>query len=235
MDMDAPAGDGLTRAEGLWFADCGLIIQAEKTLFRVSRDLLAAQSSVFRDMASLPPQTPEVRMEGCPDTENQHVVIAGLARKIGADWILPSAFYRMCQTAEEHHVMTTSHLGDSHRAEFMQGVRFLETKGVTDILDFLWCLPVCRDVDPTDCNMTREENYRRVIKNAHYDPAVISTMPLELWREADWRHLYECTDCYSGMRREHQAARLDLWDRLPGIFGLPDWAELEKMKEVALA
>ncbi|KAJ7100389.1 hypothetical protein C8R44DRAFT_642011 [Mycena epipterygia] len=57
---------GLTRAEGLWFADCGLIIQAESTLFRISRDYLAAHSPVFRDMLSLPTPPDADIMDGCP-------------------------------------------------------------------------------------------------------------------------------------------------------------------------
>ncbi|KAJ7128299.1 hypothetical protein C8R46DRAFT_1237068 [Mycena filopes] len=57
----------LTGAEGLWFEDCGLIIQAETTLFRVSRDFLAMRSPVFGGNACpLPtPQDAEL-MEGCP-------------------------------------------------------------------------------------------------------------------------------------------------------------------------
>ncbi|KAJ7128253.1 hypothetical protein C8R46DRAFT_1144898 [Mycena filopes] len=55
-----------TRADGLWFEDCGLIIQAETTLFRVSRDVLAIQSPIFRDMFSLPPPKDADMMYGCP-------------------------------------------------------------------------------------------------------------------------------------------------------------------------
>ncbi|KAK7006715.1 BTB domain-containing protein [Favolaschia claudopus] len=58
--------DELTRASDLWFEDCGLIIQAEKTIFRVSRDFLALQSPVFRDMLSLPPPKTADMMFGCP-------------------------------------------------------------------------------------------------------------------------------------------------------------------------
>jgi hypothetical protein len=57
---------GLTRADGLWFQDCGLIIQAETTLFRVSRDFLAMRSPVFRDMLSMPTPKDADMMEGCP-------------------------------------------------------------------------------------------------------------------------------------------------------------------------
>ncbi|KAJ7602681.1 hypothetical protein B0H17DRAFT_1122261 [Mycena rosella] len=56
----------LVRAEGLWFEDCGLIIQAENVLFRVSRDFLAARSSIFEDMLSLPTPRDAERMNGCP-------------------------------------------------------------------------------------------------------------------------------------------------------------------------
>ncbi|KAJ6535566.1 hypothetical protein B0H19DRAFT_1183764 [Mycena capillaripes] len=63
---NAPESGGLTRAEGLWLADCGLIIQAETTLFRVSRDFLAIQSPIFRDMLSLPTPDDAEMMDGCP-------------------------------------------------------------------------------------------------------------------------------------------------------------------------
>ncbi|KAK7028755.1 hypothetical protein R3P38DRAFT_934772 [Favolaschia claudopus] len=56
----------LIRAEGLWFEDCGLVIRAENTLFRISRDFLALQSPVFRDMLSLPPPKSTDLIDGCP-------------------------------------------------------------------------------------------------------------------------------------------------------------------------
>ncbi|KAJ7677125.1 hypothetical protein DFH06DRAFT_1080174 [Mycena polygramma] len=72
MNLDTAPPDrastdpGLTRAEGLWFQDCGLIIQAEHTLFRISRDFLAFSSPVFRDMFLLPPPKDADMMDGCP-------------------------------------------------------------------------------------------------------------------------------------------------------------------------
>ncbi|KAF8127526.1 hypothetical protein K438DRAFT_2000673 [Mycena galopus ATCC 62051] len=56
----------LVRADGLWFADGGLIIQAETTVFRVYRDFLAIHSAVFRDMLSIPIPVDAETMEGCP-------------------------------------------------------------------------------------------------------------------------------------------------------------------------
>ncbi|KAJ7876240.1 hypothetical protein B0H13DRAFT_1723032 [Mycena leptocephala] len=71
MDVSAAenpsTGDSvLIRAEGLWFEDFGLIIQAERTLFRVSRDFLAVRSPVFQDMLSLPTPQSSDMMDGCP-------------------------------------------------------------------------------------------------------------------------------------------------------------------------
>ncbi|KAK7013124.1 BTB domain-containing protein [Favolaschia claudopus] len=50
----------LKRVEDLWFSDASLILRAENSLFRVHSGILAARSSVFRDMIAFPqPQQPE--------------------------------------------------------------------------------------------------------------------------------------------------------------------------------
>ncbi|KAJ7192561.1 hypothetical protein GGX14DRAFT_479899 [Mycena pura] len=77
MSVDTSTTDqtsALTEAEGLWFLDCGLIMQAENTLFRVSGDLLELHSPIFRHMLSRSlPITATMDMDGCqlvmlPDT-----------------------------------------------------------------------------------------------------------------------------------------------------------------------
>ncbi|KAJ7476716.1 hypothetical protein FB451DRAFT_1366346 [Mycena latifolia] len=47
-------GEQLKRVEDLWFPDSNLILRAENTLFRVHSSILAARSSVFRDMVAFP-------------------------------------------------------------------------------------------------------------------------------------------------------------------------------------
>ncbi|KAJ6535567.1 hypothetical protein B0H19DRAFT_432915 [Mycena capillaripes] len=56
----------LMRADGLWFEDCGLIVRAEKTLFRISKHHLASHSPIFRDMLLLPQPPNAEMMDGCP-------------------------------------------------------------------------------------------------------------------------------------------------------------------------
>lgn len=49
----------------IWMPYGDIIIQAESTQFRVNRDVLAQQSSVFKDMFSVPQPPNEPTIEGC--------------------------------------------------------------------------------------------------------------------------------------------------------------------------
>ncbi|KAJ7099933.1 hypothetical protein B0H15DRAFT_818094 [Mycena belliarum] len=50
----------------IWMPYGDIILQAESTLFRVNRDVLAQQSSVFCDMFSIPQPPNEPTVDGCP-------------------------------------------------------------------------------------------------------------------------------------------------------------------------
>lgn len=56
-----------TRSGSVWFDDGNIIIQAEGTIFKVYRGVLAAHSSVFKDMLSIPQPSSEglSAIEGC--------------------------------------------------------------------------------------------------------------------------------------------------------------------------
>ncbi|KAJ7261041.1 hypothetical protein C8J57DRAFT_472038 [Mycena rebaudengoi] len=51
---------------GLWFNDCGLILRAGNQGYRVSCDLLALHSPVFKDMLDFPPPEDSEIIDGCP-------------------------------------------------------------------------------------------------------------------------------------------------------------------------
>ncbi|KAJ7053191.1 hypothetical protein C8F01DRAFT_996952 [Mycena amicta] len=55
----------LKQADGLYFKDCGLIIQAEDVLFRISGEFLATQSTFFRDMLAIPIPPDAETLDGC--------------------------------------------------------------------------------------------------------------------------------------------------------------------------
>ncbi|KAJ6535525.1 hypothetical protein B0H19DRAFT_1004121 [Mycena capillaripes] len=305
----------LTRAEGLWFEDCGLIIQAETTLFRVSRDILAIQSSVFGDMLSLPtPQDAEM-MEGCPfvrlpdtaedvtsflkavfyydyfesfpgpttfpvlssvlrmshkyevdalrkralghlssacptrlddwdrlddpdyrpswrdDRKDWDLPIVKLAHQLGAIWLLPTTFYRISHSSHERAIITSSHLSDSDKINFLQGLRYLETTGAAEVLDFLWGPYNC---SASRCSASRLHVHRELERRRGYHTTSPATMPLELVREVHWGYLGVCSTCRSAMKDAHRNARKALWNKLPELFGLPNWTQLERLKADAL-
>ncbi|KAJ7652826.1 hypothetical protein DFH06DRAFT_1205807 [Mycena polygramma] len=56
------------RINDLWFSTDGLVLRAEKSIFRVTKSILAARSPVFRDMLALPqpPGHEQEIIDGCP-------------------------------------------------------------------------------------------------------------------------------------------------------------------------
>ncbi|KAJ6505657.1 hypothetical protein C8R47DRAFT_133666 [Mycena vitilis] len=56
------------RISDLWFSTDGLVLRAEKSIFRVTKSILAARSSVLRDMIALPqpPGHEQEIIDGCP-------------------------------------------------------------------------------------------------------------------------------------------------------------------------
>lgn len=67
VSQDSNAIEEPARAKDLWFDDGNLILKAGDTLFRIYAGLLAARSSVFRDMLSFPPpKEGNPILDGCP-------------------------------------------------------------------------------------------------------------------------------------------------------------------------
>ncbi len=55
------------RSPDFWFTDGTVVLQVEKTLYRVYRGLLGSRSTVFFDTFSLPqPAEGGTEIEGCP-------------------------------------------------------------------------------------------------------------------------------------------------------------------------
>ncbi|KAJ7762918.1 hypothetical protein B0H16DRAFT_1311311, partial [Mycena metata] len=299
---------------GLWTFG-GLIIQAEKTLFRVSRDFLAFHSPVFKDMLAFPTPKDADMMDGCPfvllpDTAedvtvffkallhydffepypaltmlsiltgvlrmshkyevdalrkrelthisafhptslagyqvlpakptgwlkeldgdfNEFPAMVVLARQLSIDWILPIVFYRMCESSWEEDLMTKH-----DRRMAINACRYLEGSCVSEMLAFLWpqgSVEGC--IAKQDCDDSRLSSRRvaELWRQRKKDGRV--RLPFEIWERDDWDRLDVCEECMSRLKADHQAAMHSLWDRLPKIFGLPEWPELRKMKDDAL-
>ncbi|KAJ7790457.1 hypothetical protein B0H13DRAFT_2689976 [Mycena leptocephala] len=310
---------GLTRADGLWFQDCGLIIQAETTLFRVSRDFLAMRSPVFRDMLSMPTPKDAEMMGGCPfvclpdsaedityflkallyyeffepfpavttfpilagvlrmshkyevdelrkralvhlsschptrledrksmnttsswspKTTSHYLQVIILARQMDALWILPTAFYQLCDKEMIEDIFAGTpgcSLSSADLLTYVTGLRFLETTGLSAILEFMCVRTIDGCLHPQECSEARvvkrfeAENWRK------YERALFRPyLPFDIWTADDWGELGVCSVCLARMMSLHQAAAELVWSRLPETFQLPPWEELEQMKTEAL-
>ena len=64
-----PEPSDLVESRDLWFEDGNIVLQAEKTIFKVYRGILTKESTVFRDMFSIPQPKASVSAtesyEGC--------------------------------------------------------------------------------------------------------------------------------------------------------------------------
>ncbi|KAJ7737721.1 hypothetical protein B0H16DRAFT_1571596 [Mycena metata] len=302
--------EGLSRAEGLWFEDCGFIIQAEMTLFRVSRDILAIQSPIFRDLFSLPAPKETDMMDGCPfvllqdlaqdvdsvlraifyydffgpypapttwavlagilrmahkyeieglrkraithissihptsldqwdklddnpsawftEAQSELLQIVILAQSLSLDWILPTAFYRVCEYTWERQILSAQIAFDD-KARLITACRVLESSAVTKVLSFLWPLD-----EREKCTTARYKARKDVEARRERSGESTANVPLDVWKEEDWDNLNVCAICLVNMKAAHQASRRALWDELPAMFGLQNWNELEEMRAKAM-
>ncbi|KAF7295837.1 hypothetical protein HMN09_01126900 [Mycena chlorophos] len=59
--------------------------------------------------------------------------------------------------------------------------------------------------------------------------------PLFMWNAVNWATLHVCPECLSSLKAKANKKRQQFWRRLPEIYHLPSWEELEAMKKAALA
>jgi hypothetical protein len=157
--------------------------------------------------------------------------ITEIACQLGADWILPTSFYRTCQCSLDRDIITGDELSDADKVNFIKGLRYLETTGAANVLDFLLAsYSNCPSL--VHCMKSRQAIRREVeTEMRKYDAECFTAMPLELFLEDPDK---VCAGCFSEMKMLHDEARKELWKSLPRIFGLDDWEKLEAMKAEAL-
>lgn len=167
-----------------------------------------------------------------PESPSSYTTITDLlvlAREVSIEWILPVAFYRVCELAEEQSILK-GNMGLQDKVAVMTACRMLEGTAMTKVLDFLWPDGSCAN---KRCSKSRFECRRTVEKKRVRLSYVAPRMPLEIWKAGDLDRLDVCHVCLSSMKVAHQEAKQSLWDSLPTMFGLPEWSELEKMKAEA--
>ncbi|KAJ7607729.1 hypothetical protein FB45DRAFT_806647 [Roridomyces roridus] len=64
--QESTRATNLTRVPDLWFPEGGLVLRAGNRIFRVASSILAARSSVFGDILSIPQPDHQPLIDGCP-------------------------------------------------------------------------------------------------------------------------------------------------------------------------
>ncbi|KAJ7119170.1 hypothetical protein C8R44DRAFT_878670 [Mycena epipterygia] len=176
-----------------------------------------------------------------PETLTFKLCVIQLAREVDALWVLPVAFYRLAASFRKlgravfngavYNGVPTS-LSIQDQDSFITGLD-AQIGSTSDILRFFSHprdIPGC--TTPTRCCAGR----LAAIDNSRESLDGCISIPLSVWAECDW-DFFEgavCSMCLPVLRQTHQAARQAFWDKLPEIYGLPPWDELEQMKVAAI-
>ncbi|KAJ6582028.1 hypothetical protein B0H19DRAFT_1252172 [Mycena capillaripes] len=158
------------------------------------------------------------------------------ASEVGALWLLPMVYYEICKQDLALILAPNSawhELGEKERTSCLVG----HSAQITQFPKILNFLSVGKTED-SDCEDWMECNAIRFRTSFAINDGLESSMrcPLDLWDETEWGMLKElglCNSCLAEAKDLQAAARQKLWDRLPQMFGLPKWEELEELKRVA--
>ncbi|KAJ6509165.1 hypothetical protein C8R47DRAFT_1191489 [Mycena vitilis] len=169
-----------------------------------------------------------------------HTLVIQLAREVNAPWILPLSFYNLAVNGT-HMVMDIFHgalykgspvnISEEDQKSFLVGHAIQMASCLKDIPRFLTephVIDGC--ATPTDCIGERLAKFGEFMD----DSAPATSFPLDVWKEDEWESVSLCHVCLVELKKTHQAARQAFWDKLPKIYGLPPWEDLEAAKVAAL-
>ncbi|KAJ7290213.1 hypothetical protein C8J57DRAFT_1275423 [Mycena rebaudengoi] len=159
-------------------------------------------------------------------------IVIGLAREVGALWMLPYAFYSASCIQDVRVILKCGKkLGTEDQYRLLNGYIAQRDSTMLHILGFLYSPPRIVGCTGSDCTLVRLDAIEFHAQEVVSDD---SAMPLSIWRTYDWENLETlCATCLASLKQSHQAARESFWDGLPKKYDLPAWAELEKLKAEA--
>jgi hypothetical protein len=170
-----------------------------------------------------------------------------LAREVDVLWVLPTAFYELACSFNKpsdfpdslgveifHGAVyngTSTRLSEQDQRSFLKG-HVAHIRSGWDILEFLsYPTNIESCTSPDRCRIER----LTVLGNNEMEGDLWLHIPLAVWNEDDWYLLGDlCTPCITALRKHHQDARQKLWNKLPSMYDLPSWDELERMKVAAI-
>ncbi|KAJ6567010.1 hypothetical protein B0H19DRAFT_990737 [Mycena capillaripes] len=189
---------------------------------------------------------PTTRSWERPTAYSYLLFIYQLAREVDAAWLLPYVCYVLCWSLEAglgtaifhgaiYNGISVSLSAQDHES-FLRGYRVQKESMHNDILRFLFSpakIPGC--TDPARCLQVRFEVLDAFSQRIKAGGPGYSSQPLHTWpAQYYWTMLHKaCPTCLAHLKTRYQRARQGFWDRLPEMYGLPPWEELEKTKATA--
>ncbi|KAJ7106402.1 hypothetical protein C8R43DRAFT_1045799 [Mycena crocata] len=168
--------------------------------------------------------------------------VVQVAREVDAPWVLPITFYRLSNALSTGRLGREIFLGtvyngvltslsEQDQVSFLRGHN-IQNKSATDVLRFLSHpqeIDGCKS--PTRCFMERI----RVLDDLREGIRKNSCISLNIWHVEGWDRFNDlCPTCRDALRKTHARARQAFWDKLPEMYALPPWKELEKLKVAAI-
>jgi hypothetical protein len=154
------------------------------------------------------------------------------AREMALDWVLPTAFYRVCAGNSMSEILNGVAI-DNVRMELhpkdkllcLEQCVLLRGSASADIINFLWDPEQIQGCWDSQCKT------KRIVRRKEAEIWRADHLPLSLWLDSDWHSFDVCATCVAAMKAAHQTLLNQFWEGLPGRFGLPSWEELSEMKE----
>ncbi|KAJ6572785.1 hypothetical protein DFH09DRAFT_916516 [Mycena vulgaris] len=167
------------------------------------------------------------------DDANRSIAIISALREVGALWLLPIAYYNASTCTEEALRSTIAHGAAETVVQTCLVAQSHLMRGSGAMYSFL-ARPSGECANKRRCAELRLRSLNSYFVFLHGRDLL---RPLEYWRDPDWEDLSSagwCERCVSDAQEIHAKELQDFWDDLPGIYGLPPWAELNAMKDAVM-
>jgi hypothetical protein len=168
--------------------------------------------------------------------------VVQLAREVEALWILPVAFYELSNNFHEigtnifhgavyNGMQTQLSMVDQQSA--LQG-QIIQSRSSVGMMRFLYSpSDIAGCESPNQCPAPRREAMALSLGLLEAHP---SSAPLAFWgSESAWSWFeggdggVVCPTCLNAFKTRCEEDRQAFWDKLPSMYNLPPWAELETM------
>ncbi|KAH8824285.1 hypothetical protein DL96DRAFT_1531495 [Flagelloscypha sp. PMI_526] len=158
--------------------------------------------------------------------------------QIRADWCLPSAYYMLARGVKLEELVLL--FQGAELATLLRGAR-RQFAFYARILQVFADMPACGD--------KRCELYGKILLKTYVtiptQPSVMDAFglggvcdPLGILQLEDWAKFdtskFSCSQCPGKFKELLLQARAQIWARLPGLYGLPDWKDLETKRDEAM-